>query len=59
MRDEQGKVVDICKGDPDAGLWTKEAVKSSNSDKMTVDLTTITVTTRAGQISHYHVGGMQ
>ncbi|KAJ5637383.1 hypothetical protein N7490_007262 [Penicillium lividum] len=34
-------------GDPDAGLWTGEALKSSNSDKVTVDPTTVTVTTGA------------
>lgn len=32
-------------GDLDAGSWTKEAVKSYNSDKVTVDPTTVTVTT--------------
>lgn len=43
--DEQGKVVDMYMGDPDAGLWTREALKSSHSDKVTVDPTTVTVTT--------------
>lgn len=43
--DEKGKVVDMYMGDPDAGLWTREALKSSNSDKVTVDPTTVTVTT--------------
>lgn len=43
--DEKGKVVDMYMGDPDAGLRTREALKSSNSDKVTVDPTTVTVTT--------------
>lgn len=43
--DEKGKVVDMYIGDPDAGLWTREALKSSNSDKVTIDHTRVTVTT--------------
>lgn len=43
--DEKGSVVDMYMGDPDAGMWTREALKSSNSDKVTVDPTTVTVTT--------------
>ncbi|KAJ6037676.1 Glycoside hydrolase superfamily [Penicillium canescens] len=43
--DEDGHVVDMYMGDPDAGSWTKEEVKSYNSDKVTVDATTVTVTT--------------
>ncbi|KAK4870248.1 hypothetical protein LT330_005302 [Penicillium expansum] len=43
--DEDGHVVDMYMGDPDADSWTKEAVKSYNSDKVTVDPTTVTVTT--------------
>ncbi|KAJ9253948.1 hypothetical protein DTO207G8_3809 [Paecilomyces variotii] len=43
--DEEGNVVDMYMGDPEAGLWTREAVKSSNSDAVTVDPTTVTVTT--------------
>ncbi|GFF58927.1 putative uncharacterized oxidoreductase C513.07 [Aspergillus udagawae] len=42
---EKGKVVDMYMGDPDAGLWTREALKNSNWDKVTVDPTTVTVTT--------------
>ena len=42
--DEKGKVVDMYMGNPDAGLWTREALKSSISDKATVD-PTVTVTT--------------
>lgn len=43
--DENGKVVDMYMGDPDAGLWTREAVQTSNSVKVTVEPTTVTVTT--------------
>jgi chitinase len=43
--DEEGNVVDMYMGDPEAGSWTREAVKSSNSDTVTVDPTTVTVTT--------------
>lgn len=43
--DENGKVVDMYVGDPDAGPWTREALKSSNSDKVTVDPTTVTIMT--------------
>ncbi|KFZ18962.1 hypothetical protein V501_00864 [Pseudogymnoascus sp. VKM F-4519 (FW-2642)] len=43
--DEKGKVVDMYMGDLDAGLWIREAHKSPNSEKVTVDPTTVTVTT--------------
>lgn len=43
--DEKGKVVDMYMGDLDAGLWTREAHKSFNSEKVTVDPITVTVTT--------------
>ncbi|KAJ5120964.1 uncharacterized protein N7515_010352 [Penicillium bovifimosum] len=43
--DEEGNVVDMYMGDPEAGLWTREAVKSSSSDAVTVDPITVTVTT--------------
>lgn len=37
--------MDMYMGDLEAGSWTREAVKSSNSDTVTVDPTTVTVTT--------------
>lgn len=42
---EEGHVVDMYMGDADAGSWTREALKSSKSDTVTVDPTTVTVTT--------------
>ncbi|KAJ5822416.1 hypothetical protein N7447_004756 [Penicillium robsamsonii] len=42
---ENGKAVDMYVGDPDAGPWTREALKSSNSDKVTADPTTVTIMT--------------
>ncbi|CRG92683.1 hypothetical protein PISL3812_09747 [Talaromyces islandicus] len=43
--DEKGNVVDMYTGDPDAGLFTREALNSFNSDRVTVDPTTVTVMT--------------
>lgn len=45
MLDKDGNVVDMYMGDPEAGSWTREALKSSMSDTGTVDPTTVTVTT--------------
>lgn len=43
--DEDGNVVDMYMGNPDAGSWTREPVKSSDPDRVTADPTTVTVTT--------------
>ncbi|KAJ5921194.1 CAZyme family GH18 [Penicillium verhagenii] len=42
---EEGHVVDMYMGDAEAGSWTREALKGSKSDTVTVDPTTVTVTT--------------
>lgn len=43
--DEHGNMVDMYMGDPEAGLWSREARKGSSSDKVTVDPITVTVPT--------------
>ncbi|KAJ5901541.1 CAZyme family GH18 [Penicillium taxi] len=43
--DEHGNVVDMYMGDQGAGSWTREPIKSSDPDRVTVDPTTVTITT--------------
>ncbi|KAJ5627982.1 hypothetical protein N7490_010210 [Penicillium lividum] len=43
--DEHGNVVDMYMGDQGAGSWTRELIKSSDPDRVTVDPTTVTITT--------------
>ncbi|KAJ5803688.1 uncharacterized protein N7503_006138 [Penicillium pulvis] len=43
--DEHGNVVDMYMVDQGAGSWTRELIKSSDPDRVTVDPTTFTITT--------------